>query len=532
MRLIALNIIALLGLCIPNTYSQTFTEDIADIVYNHCSTCHRPGEIGPFPMTNYEEVKAFGATIKAVTAMKFMPPWQPDSEYSRFMDENYLTDEQIKTISDWVDAGMPEGPANAAPPYPDFPEGSLLGEPDLVLEMEQAHFHPGDNKDEYMYFVLPTDLPEDKVIKAVELRPGNSRIVHHALFFQDDTGAMRNYDAQTSEYGFNAFNTPFGSTLVLLYDQFPGYVPGTKPLYYPEGLGQTLKAGADFVIQMHYAPTSIGQSDQSKVNIFFADDAEEIEREVEDYIMLPSNLPGNFGEFVIHPEEAKTFHGTWFINSDISLMGVSPHMHLLGTDWEVYLERPDGTRENLISIPEWDFNWQGAYYFPKFIKAPSGSVIHALASYDNTSENPNNPTIPPKKVSWGEGTTDEMYYLPIFYVPYEEGDENIVFDDIGTSTTDITQDFSQLRLHPISPNPISGNSWVNIAFELSKGESVNISIYDLEGKLVKQIRKNEFFAKGKHHVQLDAGQLAIGSYLVQLKTKNASLTQKLVKVSD
>ena len=114
-------------------------------------------------------------------------------------------------------------------------------------------------------------------------------------------------------------------------------------------------------------------------------------------------------------------------------MGLSPHMHLLGTDWEVYLERPDGTRENLISIPEWDFNWQGAYYFPKFIVAPFGSVVHAIAGYDNTSENINNPSNPPQFVAWGENTTDEMYYLPLFYVPYEDGDEDVVFEDVNTA---------------------------------------------------------------------------------------------------
>lgn len=532
MRLSTLLIIALWVQSIIPSKGQTYTEDIADIVYNHCTTCHRPGEIGPFPMTNYEEVKAFGATIKAVTAMRFMPPWQPDSEYSRFMDENYLTDEQIKTISDWVDAGMPKGPESAEPEFPDFPEGSLLGEPDLVLEMEQAHIHPGNNKDEYIYFVLPTNLPEDKVIKAVELRPGNPRIVHHALFFQDDTGTLRDYDAQSPEYGFDAFTSAFGTTLVLLYDQFPGYVPGTKPRYYPEGLGQTLKAGSDFVIQMHYAPSSVEQSDQSKVNIFFADDEEVIEREVEDYIMLPSNLPGGFFQFRIQPEETKSFHGTWFIDEDISLMGVSPHMHLLGTDWEVYLERPDGSKENLIAINEWDFNWQGAYYFPKFINAPKGSVIHAIAGYDNTSENVNNPTSPPKSVTWGEGTTDEMYYLPIFYVPYQEGDEDVVFEDISTSVSDLQEDFGQLKFNPISPNPVSGNQWIDISFELSKGQPVSIEVYDIKGTLIKELRSGEFFAKGNHHIQLDAGQLTQGSYVIQLKTKNATLTQKLVKIGE
>lgn len=510
--------------------AQTFTEDIADIVYNQCSTCHRPGEIGPMNLTNYDEIKSYGQTIKAVTSLRYMPPWQPDSDYSRVMDENYLTDEQIETIANWVDNGMPEGPASAEPPFPDYPEGSLLGTPDLVLDFAEAHVHEGNNKDEYRYFVLPTGLTEDKIVKAIELRPGNSRIVHHSLFFEDRTGTVAQYDAQTPEYGFDAFSSAFDISQVLSYDQYPGYVPGTKPRYYPEGLGQMMHAGSDLVMQMHYAPSSVDEIDQSSVNIFFADEGEQVDRIVKERIMLPSDLPGGFFNFTLLPEQTRSFHGTWFINEDVSLMGLSPHMHLLGTDWEVYVERPDGTRENLISIPEWDFNWQGAYYFPKFVVAPFGSVVHAIAGYDNTSENFNNPNDPPQFVSWGENTDDEMYYLPLFYVPYEDGDEDIVFEDVSTSTIDVTNITNQSRLLPIRPNPISGDQLVSIPFNLDRGQVIDISIYDLKGQLIKKLRTGEFFGKGYHIAHFDSGQLAEGSYLVNLKSKYVNVSEKFVKV--
>ena len=509
---------------------QTFTEDIADIVYNQCSTCHRPGEIGPMNLTNYEEIKSYGQTIKAVTSLRYMPPWQPDSEYSRVMDENYLTDDQIETIANWVDNGMPEGPTSAEPPFPDYPEGSLLGEPDLVLHFAEEHIHKGDNKDEYRYFVLPTGLTEDKIVKAIELRPGNSKIVHHSLFFEDRSGTVATYDAQTPEYGFDAFSSAFDISQVLTYDQYPGYVPGTKPRYYPEGLGQMMHAGSDLVMQMHYAPSSVDESDQSSVNIFFADEGEDVDRIVKDRIMLPNDIPGGFFNFILQPEQTKSFHGTWFINQPISLMGLSPHMHLLGTDWEVYLEKPDGTRENLISIPEWDFNWQGAYYFPKFVVAPVGSVVHAIAGYDNTSENFNNPNNPPKFVTWGEGTSDEMYYLPLFYVAYEDGDEDVVFEDVTTSVTDITNITNLSKVLPIQPNPVSGEQLISIPFNLDRGQVIDISIFDLNGQLIKKIRSGEFFSKGYHIAHFDSGQLSEGSYLVNLKSKYANSSQKFVKV--
>lgn len=503
---------------------KTFTGDVAEIIYNHCTVCHRPGEIGPFSMTNYEEVKNFASTIKYVTSIKYMPPWKPDPEYSHFLEENYLSDEEIQTIADWVDAGTPYGDASEEPPLPEFPVGSLLGEPDLVLSFAESHLHKGNGLDEYRYFVLPTGLTEDKVIKSMELRPGNSRIVHHALFFEDVTGYLASIDAQSPEYGIDGFNE-FEIDNVLNYDQYPGYVPGTKPRYYPDGLGQTLSANSDLVIQMHYAPWNVDQRDSSSVNIFFADENEDVRRTVKDRILLPFDIVN--GLFFISGGQVRTFEGVWNITSDVSLLGLSPHMHLLGTSWEVYLELPDGTRENLISIPDWDFNWQGAYYFDRFKVAPAGSKIHAFASYDNTSSNPNNPANPPVFVSWGEGTNDEMYYLPIFYVDYEDGDENVVFD-INTSTEDPILDFGEHKIYPISPNPVA-EGLVATKFSLAQGGAVNISILNMSGQVVKELREYEFFNRGTHLVHFDATTLNSGVYFVHISGKRINLTEKFVK---
>ena len=140
-------------------------------------------------------------------------------------------------------------------------------------------------------------------------------------------------------------------------------------------------------------------------------------------------------------------------------------MHLLGKHWEVWLDMPDGERVNLINIPDWDFNWQGSYYFDRYIVAPAGSILNAVASYDNTIDNPNNPSNPPRFVTWGEGTTDEMYYLPIGFVDYQDGDENIVFTDNTVSATDLVDDFSQI--YPIRPNPV--DDFTVVGFRLEKG---------------------------------------------------------------
>ncbi len=502
----------------------TFSEDIAPIIYNQCTVCHRSGEIGPMSFTSYEEVKDWASTIKYVTSIRYMPPWKADPEYSNFLGENYLTDEQIELIKQWADAGAPQGDISNEPPLPDFPSGSLLGEPDLVLEMEEAWLHKGNNQDEYRYFVIPTGLTEDKVVKAIELRPGNPKIVHHCLFFEDTTGEAAANDAATPEYGFNGFGSfTSDQAAVLTAKQYQGYVPGQKPRFYQDGVGQILTAGSDLVLQMHYAPWSVDELDKSTINIFFADENEEVERYVESHIMVPLGSTLINGPFFIPANQTRTFHGVWDVPSDLSLVGIAPHMHLLGTDWTVYLESPDGTITNLISIPEWDFNWQGYYNFTRYIKAEQGSKIHALASYDNTSENPNNPNNPPQWTSWGEGTEDEMYYLPILYISYAEGDEDIIFDDVSTSVQQI--ELSQYA--KLLPNPAQNQT--RLEFELKRGQTATVNIYDINSKLIRTVRNNEFFPKGKNIVNLAISNLEKGIYSVSVITKDNIMSQQLVK---
>jgi hypothetical protein len=516
-------------ICCSAIGQVTYAKDVAPIIYNSCTTCHRTGEIGPFPLTNYEEVKAKSSLVKYVTEIRYMPPWKADPSYNHLMGETALSDDDIKTIARWVDEGAIYGNAQDEPPLPEFPTGSLLGEPDLVLEFEREHIHPGNNKDEYRYFVIPTGLTEDKILKAIELRPGNNKIVHHCLFFEDTRGLAAKADATTPEYGFDAFNNTsnFGIEQVLNNNQFPGYVPGQKPRFYPDGLGQKLTAGSDLVIQMHYAPWPVDEADKSKINIFFADENETVDRFVEDHVMVP--LPGVLinGPFLILPNTKKTFVGEWRIPRDISFIGISPHMHLLGQDWEVYLEDNDGNKTKMISIPDWDFNWQGMYYFPKLIVAKKGWKIVAKATYDNTTNNPFNPNNPPQFVTWGEGTEDEMYYLPLLYVDYRDGDENIVFD---STYIEDEEDFifPEDKLYPISPNPVS-NELVAVGFSLAQGKAVNVSVVDINGRLVRIIRRNEFFDMGKHIVHLNPSDLNAGIYFLNIQGNGVNLSQKFIK---
>ncbi|MDB4456864.1 hypothetical protein N9019_00745 [Akkermansiaceae bacterium] len=437
-------------------------------------------------MTNYAEVVDLAESILYVTEKRLMPPWPPNRQFSRFVGERGLTDGQLQLIADWVESGAPQGDPAQEAPIPDFPEGSLLGEPDIVLKMSEAFPIRGNNRDEYRVFVLPTGLTEDRDIVALEFRPGNPSIVHHALFAMDTTDEARRLedeDARPGYESFGGFGVPLRQGLSL-----GGWVPGATPRFYPAGTGVRLPANADLLLQVHYAPWPVAETDQSTVNVFLAD--KPVERQVKNRLMLPSDLVDEDGNYFLIPPALAPFSGgiigsgiqtllgesitpaqtsalaqnamvdtvfgdqlggtvagflafdipanttpqfraIWNVKSDISLLNVWPHMHYLGRNWEITLERPDGSKENLIRIDDWDFNWQGSYTFPKYIKVPEGSVIRAAALYDNTLVNPYNPSFPPVDVGWGEKTKDEMFFLPFTYVDYQAGDEFVSLEGLA-----------------------------------------------------------------------------------------------------
>lgn len=398
--------------------SVTFHADVAPIIYTHCTECHRVGEIGPMPLTTYEEVFGYGEFIEYVTTTDYMPPWTPDDTYSHFVGERVLTDNEKATLSAWVAAGKPEGNPADNPGIPSFPEGSQIGTPDMVLPMAESYTHGGDMTDQYQVFVLPADPDNDLAIRALEVRPGNRTVSHHAILGLDVTGTAANLDAQDPEPGYESFGS-FGFSAESNF--FGAWVPGALTLEYPPGIGRVVPAGADILLQMHYGPSPIEETDLTEVNVFFAE--EPIEREVETGIMGPQHLDQSF---YLPANQERTFHGTMNVAADVSLLSVAPHCHLIGVSWEVFATSPNNQDTiPLISIPSWDFNWQGFFTFPTLTQIPSGYTLHGIASYDNTSANPFNPNDPPQNVTFGEGTTDEMFFVFFDYVLYQEGDELI-----------------------------------------------------------------------------------------------------------
>ncbi|MFN3529538.1 MAG: T9SS type A sorting domain-containing protein [Bacteroidia bacterium] len=495
----------------------TWSEHIAPIVFQHCTPCHRPGEIGPMPFTNYLEASAYASMISFTVQTGYMPPWQPDPNYSSLIGERVLSQQEVQLITNWVQQGALRGDPALEPPLPQFPGGSQLGQPDTVISMAQAYLHAGNNQDMYRVFVLPTNLNENKKIKAIEFRPGNKKIVHHAILGIDLSGQGRIRDSLAPGYGYTQF---FGFGFQPTEDNWYGWAPGAAAKYFPANIGKQLPAGADILVQMHYAPSPIAEYDSSSINLFY-DRSNEVSRLEQIAFISPQNLTN--GPFFIPANAKRTFNGRFRINAEISLLSVFPHSHLIGTDWKVFAVRPGNDTVNLISIPEWDFNWQGFYYFPRLIRLPANSWIYAEASYDNTAANPNNPNSPPQNISWGENTTDEMYLCYFGFVPYEAGDENIVLSD--GDARDILK--LQTKLYPIYPNPAQDE--VTIGFQLNRADKISLSVYDSQGRKLKELRSG-LFQPGQHMVKFNAQELSSGVYVISLTTASGSQQQQKLVV--
>jgi hypothetical protein len=381
----------------------TFNRDIAPVVFENCMSCHRRGEVAPFPLTNYAEVKKKAETIASALSDKVMPPWRADEGAEKFHDARVLKPEQVALFQRWVEQGMPEGMAADLPTAPKFPEGWMLGKPDLVIAPDQDYTVAAEGRDVYQCFVVPTNFTEDRYVSAVQVKPGNTAVVHHVILYLDTTGRARQLDAATPEPGYTSFGGPGFPPAGTL----GGWAPGNFPRMLPDGVGVRLPKGADVVIQVHYHRTGKPEVDRTQVGIYFA--KTEIEKRMRVYSVR--------AKLRIPPGEAdyETEGSLPPLPADVTLLQIMPHMHLLGREMTVTARLPDGTEKKLVRVPDWDFNWQTTYRFKEPVKMPRGTVIHMTARYDNSENNVHNPSKPPRWVTWGEQTTDEMCMAFLYY---------------------------------------------------------------------------------------------------------------------
>jgi mono/diheme cytochrome c family protein len=411
----------------------TFTKDVAPIFFKNCAQCHRPDDIAPFSVLSYKDVRPWAKSIKEQVANRQMPPWHADPHFGQFENEARMTQAEIDTVTAWVDGGAKEGSQKDLPPVPVRNAAWEIGQPDVVLQMPEPFTLSGKNADDYIYFRVPTGFTEDKWIQAGEFRPGNRKVVHHAVVFietplmyrmaQDDAkkggGDVRNpisvFQSQKSstEYRDGTVNrtkpdapvvndacgakrnSGGGGTPLL-----SAYAPGRNADIYPAGMAKRIPAGSNLIFQMHYAKTTNNaETDRTSIALVFA--KQPVQKMVET-LLIVNDL------FAIPPgaenHEANACHT---LRRDVELINYMPHLHVRGKDMKYEIAYADGKRETLINVPAYDFNWQTLYKLKQPLAVPKGAKLIVTAHFDNSAKNKSNPD-PTKTVRFGEPTYDEM----------------------------------------------------------------------------------------------------------------------------
>jgi len=387
----------------------TFYKHIAPIVYRSCAPCHRPGEPGPFPLLTYTDVRKHGQQIVSVVKRRYMPPWLPEVGHGTFQDERRLTDEQIRTIEEWVRAGAPAGSAADAPALPKFVPGWQLGEPDLVIEAAEPYRLAAGGPDQYWNFVLPLKVPGTRWVKAIEIRPGNVRAVHHANVLIDRSRSARMQE-KVPGAGFPGMDLNIESDTFDPDSHFLFWKPGGSPWVEPAGMAWRADPGADLVVNVHMQTTGKPELVQPSIGLYFTD------QPATKYPMLLQlehdgalDIPAGDADFPVSDD--------FVTPMDMDVLAVYPHAHYLGHLLEGYATLPGGTRQWLIRIPDWDPNWQSVYRYREPVFLPKGTVVSMRYHYDNSAANPRNPNQPPKRVRGGNQATDEMAHLWLQVLP-------------------------------------------------------------------------------------------------------------------
>lgn len=420
----------------------TFSRDVAPILYEHCTSCHRPGQLAPFSLVTYAEARPWARAIRQQVATRRMPPWKPAPGYGEFKDVRRLTDAEIGIIDRWVEAGAVEGDSADLPPPPRWTDGWRLGEPDLVLEMPKPYVVPAAGGDIFRSFTVPNPLASGRYVRAVEFQPDNPRAVHHGRILLDTTGTARLLDERDPEPGYSG----------MLYDaadfpsgHFLGWLPGTQPQAAPEGLAWLLRPGQDLVLQLHLVPSGVPETLRARVALYF--DAAPPTRRA--FVMRLGSqnidIPAGERHYVIEDE--------YTLPIDLDVLSVYPHAHYLATEISAHATLPNGERRWLIRIPDWDFAWQDQYRYAAPLRLPRGTVISARFVYDNSATNPRNPNHPPRRVTFGSGSGDEMADLPLQVVAARDRDLPLLVEEMERRERrqHIVGDLKRLETRPDDP---------------------------------------------------------------------------------
>jgi Flp pilus assembly protein TadD/mono/diheme cytochrome c family protein len=453
----------------------TFNRDIAPIVFHYCSSCHRPGEAGPFPLLTYQDVRKHGHQIVAVTQSRLMPPWLPEPGELKFTDERRLTAEQLANLRRWVEQGMLEGKPSDLPLRPKFVEGWQLGQPDLILKAEKPYSLPATGIDQYWNFILPVPVDGTRWVRAVEIHPGDKRLVHHANILVDRYATSRRMEKEPGA-GFGGMEIRIDSETFDPDSHFLFWKPGTVASYEPDGMALRLDKGTDLVLNAHLQPSGKVEPIQPSVGIYFTDKPATVHPML---LQLHNDaaldIPPGESNFVVTDE--------FTLPLAVELLGIYPHAHYLGKELLASAVLPDGTTKTLIHIKHWDVNWQAVYRYADAVSLPKNTVLKMRYVYDNSEQNTANPNHPPARVIGGNLSTDEMAHLWLQVVPQNEpgheGDPRMVLQEAWAR-------------HEVEKAPGSFESRYNLGEMLQARGALNEAIAQFE--MAVAIRPNDAVA--------------------------------------
>lgn len=494
----------------------TWSEDIACLIYSHCTTCHNSNGVAPFPLESYNDVVTFKENIELQITNGNMPPWPASSPFG-LQGDNSLSEDEINAISEWVSNGTPMGDLSNEPAVPVFDTDIVIQDPDLIIEIPEFTVPNLSDNDLYKCFVFPMDFGEDIYVTGIEVVPGNKRAVHHVLLYEDDSNIPINLDNADPEIGYQCFGG-IGSNNATLVG---GWAPGGDPQFMPDGMGIRISANTNLVAQVHYPSYAVGEVDQTDIRISYTTASQ---RNLAVSPVLNHFTSMIDGPLIIPANEVKTFNQVWTVPTKMTFTGVAPHAHLICTSMESWAETPNGELIDLVDIPNWDFDWQKFYGFNRPVVLEAGTRIFGRATYDNTVNNHHNPNFPPQLITLGEDTDEEMMVFFYTLTLYQSGDENLVFeehdhaehiDGCGFELTDSKDELisSKINLHP---NPVN-----NILYIESELTVNNVKIFDLIGRKIKEESATDISS-------ISTSQLTAGTYSIQMKSDGLITSQLFV----
>jgi tetratricopeptide (TPR) repeat protein len=424
--------------------SVTFNRDVAPIIFHYCSPCHRPGEAAPFSLLNYQDTAKFAAQIAVITRSRIMPPWLPAPSDLKFAGDLRLSDQQIAVLQKWADEGAREGNPHDLPSPPQFTPGWQLGKPDVVLHARKPYALPASGTDNYWNFIFTTNLLTARWVRAIEIRPGEKRAVHHANILIDRLHSSRALEQHPGD-GFPGMELRIESESFDPDSHIFFWKPGSIPHEEPEGMALRLDPGDDLVLNTHLQPSGRPETIDPSIGLYFTDTPATrfpVLLELQNDRAL--DIPAGDANFELTEE--------FTLPTEVQLLAIYPHAHYLGKDLLATATLPDGSTKTLIHIPRWDLNWQAVFYYDSQVTLPAQTRISMRYIYDNSTANIANPFSPPRRVLGGNRTTDEMAHLWLQVLPHGDAvpadqarlmlQEALARHDVSRNPSDFTAQYN------------------------------------------------------------------------------------------